>query len=230
MTTAAMELPALLRGEPAELLPSLREPGRVMLYVGCIILGAGFYGAAVGAWRAPVQALYTGIKLPLILLLTALGNGLLNGMLAPLLSLKLSFRQSLLLVLMSFCTLAMILGAWAPLLLFLVWSSPAVDSGSRLLSHSLILVSDVAVIAGAGVAANVRLLRLLAQFSGNTWAARRVLIAWLAGNLLLGSQLSWNLRPFIGSPGLPVQFVRADAFNGNFFESVFRACGHLLGQ
>jgi LmbE family N-acetylglucosaminyl deacetylase len=40
--------------------------------------------------------------------------------------------------------------------------------------------------------------------------AWRVISAWLAANLFLGSQLSWILRPFIGSPGLPVEFLRHD--------------------
>jgi hypothetical protein len=58
--------------------------------------------------------------------------------------------------------------------------------------------------------------------------ARRVLFAWLAGNLFLGSQLSWILRPFIGSPTLPVEFLRDAAFNGNFYETVFRSALRLL--
>src|SRR5213078_192379 len=73
----------------------------------------------------------------------------------------------------------------------------------------------------AGVASNIRLLRLLRTLSGSARVARKVLFAWLAGNLFLGSQLCWILRPFIGSPGLPTQFLRADAFKGNFYETVF---------
>ena len=53
------------------------------------------------------------------------------------------------------------------------------------------------------------------------------LLSWLGGNLLLGSQISWILRPFIGSPGLPVQFLRADPLRGNFFEAVWNSV-HLL--
>ena len=53
-----------------------------------IVVGAGLYGAVMGCWRDPLQAVYTGIKLPLVILLTTLGNGLLNGMLAPLLGLN----------------------------------------------------------------------------------------------------------------------------------------------
>src|SRR5207253_5469231 len=50
-----------------------------------IIVGAGCYGAAIGSWRDVLQSVYTAIKLPLVILLTTIGNGLLNGMLAPLL-------------------------------------------------------------------------------------------------------------------------------------------------
>jgi hypothetical protein len=53
-------------------------------------------------------------------------------------------------------------------------------------------------------------------------------LAWLAGNLFFGSQLTWILRPFIGAPGLPVEFVRATAFKGNFYETVFHSLMRLL--
>ena len=94
----AQEIPSLLRGEAARLNDSIQRctPKRILLYLIVIFAGAGLFGAAVGSWRAPLQALYTALKLPLILLLTTLGNALLNGMLAPLLGLNISFRQSLL--------------------------------------------------------------------------------------------------------------------------------------
>ena len=86
----------------------------------------------------------------------------------------------------------------------------------------------VGVIAFAGIAANVRLLQLLRSLAGGRGGALRVLFAWLAANLFFGSQLSWVLRPFIGSPSLPVQFLRAEAFEGNFFESVFYTTAHFF--
>ena len=58
--------------------------------------------------------------------------------------------------------------------------------------------------------------------------ARAVLFSWLAGNLFLGAQLAWNLRPFIGSPRLTVQFLRDDPLRGNFYEAVWRAIRHLF--
>jgi hypothetical protein len=63
------------------------------------------------------------------------------------------------------------------------------------------LLTHVAAIAYAGVAGNVRLLQLLRVLHGGTnGLAGRVLLAWLAGNLLVGTQVSWIISPFIGSP------------------------------
>ena len=66
------------------------------------------------------------------------------------------------------------------------------------------------------------------QASGERRTARTVLWSWLGGNFLLGSQLAWILRPFIGSPGLAVEFLRPDPLRGNFYEAVGRAVKHLL--
>ena len=63
----------------------LRRRGSLVAFcVVAIVAGAGVYGATMGCWRSATQALYTGVKVPLVILLTTLGNGLLNGMLAPL--------------------------------------------------------------------------------------------------------------------------------------------------
>ncbi len=202
---------------------------RLVVCLGVIVLGAGVFGAAVGIWHSPMQAFYTAVKLPLIILLTTLGNALLNAMLAPLLGLNLRFRQSLLAILMSFAIAALILGSLSPVMLFVVWNAPPLDSiaprGS--LGYELVLLANVAAVAFAGVIANVRLIQSLKRFSGAI-VARRVLLAWLAGNLFLGAQLAWNLRPFIGAPGLPVEFFRPNAFTGNFFESVLYSFKRFL--
>lgn len=233
-TLDVREVPVLLRGEPESIKAWIEQPtgSRVLLYVATIFLGAGLYGAAMGYWRAPVQAFYTAIKFPLILLLTTLGNALLNAMLAPLLGLNLSFRQSLLAILMSFTIAAAILGSFSPLMFFLVWNTPPLAIGAQTSStaYSVVQLSQVAVIAFAGVAANVRLIQLLRRLSGSAAVARKLLWGWLAGNLLLGTQLTWILRPFIGSPHLPVEFLRPNAFQGNFYETVFRSLQHLFSS
>lgn len=225
-------IPRLLRGEPetARRVLEAQHAWPWGVVAAGITGGAGLFGAAVGIWSAPTQALYAGIKLPLILFLTALGNGLINAMLAPLLGLNLSARQSLLAVLLCFTMAAAILGAFSPLIAFLAWNSapPNARSPDAFTSHSLLLLAQSATIAFAGIAANVRLWTLLRNFCGNAQTAKRVLWCWLGGNLLLGSQLSWIFRPIVGSPNLEVQFLRADPMHGSFYESLFRALRHLL--
>ncbi|MEO6183559.1 MAG: hypothetical protein ABIP71_10780 [Verrucomicrobiota bacterium] len=225
------QIPVLLRGDPHSISKWIQhlEITRTLVYLAIIIIGTGLYGAAMGLWRDPLQALYTAIKFPLIILLTALGNALLNGMLAPLLGLNIGFRQSLLAVLMSFTIVAIILGAFSPLMLFLVWNTPPISQQELASSsHSFILLMQVLVISFAGIVANLRLVQLLQRLSGSQEIARKILFAWLAGNLFLGSQLSWILRPFIGAPDLPIQFLRLNAFQGSFYETAFNALRKLF--
>ena len=225
------ELGVLLRGEPDALRrwAAQFESRRFAFHIAVIVAGAGCYGAAMGWWRDPWQALCVAIKFPLIMLLVTLGNALLNAMLAPLLGLNITFRQSLLAVLMSFAISSAILGAFSPLVGFLVWNAPPMSPDVKsTITYGFIKLTHVLVIAFAGVAGNVRLFQLLKQLGGSKAVAWRVLFAWLAVNLLLGSQLTWIARPFIGAPHLPVQFFRDTAFQSNFFEDVFRTLQKLL--
>jgi hypothetical protein len=227
-----VRLGTLLRGEPRQIIGWTEhlKLGQTAVFSAIILAGAGCYGAAMGWWRAPEQALYVAIKFPLIILLTTIGNALLNAMLAPLLGLNIPFRQSFLAMLMSFAMAAAILGSFSPLIAFLVWNAPPLENARTAGgTYSVIMLMHVAVIALAGIAANVRLRNLLCALGGAR-VANRVLLAWLLGNLFLGSQLSWIFRPFIGAPGLPLQFLRDHPLAGNFYEAVFRSFVQLLNS
>ncbi len=228
---AHFALGPLLRGEATVITGWITRwtGGHLLRPAALIVAGAGAFGAAMGSWRAADQALYSAIKLPFILLATAAGNALVNGMLAPLLGLNLRLRESLASVLLSFALAAVILGAFSPLMAFLVWNLPPLRPGVAVtaMAHSVMLLTLVTVIAFAGLASNLRLRQLLRRLGDSEAKATRLLLAWLAVNLLLGSQLSWILRPFIGSPGLPVEFLRDGALHGNFFESVFHSVRQL---
>jgi len=234
--------PAIKESHPAEIATLLRGESeaistwsgqwstqRFVLHLAVLVLGAGAYGAAMGWWRDPQQALYVAIKFPLIILLTTLGNALINGMLAPLLGLNIPFRQSFSAIVMSFTIAAAILGAFSPLMAFLVWNAPPMSSQAfSMPAYNVIKLTHVAMITFAGIMGNARLWQLLGHLGGSRAVAFRVLFAWLAGNLFLGSQLSWILRPFIGSPDLPVEFLRATALHGNFYENVLSTSQQIL--
>jgi hypothetical protein len=221
-----------LRAEPERFYEWVvcRQGRLVAFCLVAIVLGAGSYGAAMGSWRDATQALFTGIKLPLVILLTTLGNGLLNGMIAPLLGLNATFRQSLTVVLMSFAITAMVLGALSPVAWFIVWNTPPLTAGTKIASpeYALLQLTLALFVALAGIIGNVRLVPLLRRWSGRTAIARNVLLAWLAGNLFLGSQIAWVLRPFIWEANRPVEFIGQNCFQGSFFETVFTAAWRLI--
>ncbi len=221
---------ALLAGDPQKLAAWTCEPGWRWPLDCCITIVAGcaFYGFTLGLWRDATQSLFTAFKFPLLIFLTCGGNALLNGCLAQVLGAGLGFRQTMVAILMSFTIAALVLAAFAPIMLFLLWNTPPLGEARAVTGHSVTLLAHVALIAFAGVVGNHRLLGLLRHAAGSRRVAWTTLLAWLGGNLLLGSQISWILRPFIGSPGLPVEFLRADPLRGNFFEAVWSSIHHLV--
>ena len=227
-----MGIDLFLRSE-AELLQqwAIRRPAATGWFcAGLIIIGAGFYGAAIGSWRDGWQALFTGIKVPLVILLTTLGNGLLNGMLAPLLGLNIPFRQAFVLVLLSFAMASLILAGLSPVVWFVVWNTPPLSGMTSLSSpeYGLLQLILAGFTAFAGIMGNVRLWPLLRNGTQTEGVAFRVLLAWLAANLFLGSQIAWVLRPFIWDPARPVEFIGQQYLHGSFYETIFDAARRLI--
>lgn len=229
MRTFDGRLGQLCRAEPAGLRDALASDGSWPAFLlAVIVAGSGAYGATIGLGRAPLQAAFTAVKFPLLILLTTAGTALLNGMLAQLLGLGISFRQSALAIATGFAVTSAVLAALAPVTLYLWWSTPAFASEQALVAHNATLVVHVGLVALAGAIGNLTIYRLMSAISGSAARAARILAAWLAVNLFLGSQLSWIMRPFVGSPALPVEFFRADALRGNFYEATWRAAANLL--
>jgi hypothetical protein len=56
---------------------------------------------------------------------------------------------------------------------------------------------------------------------------KTVFTVWVLVFGLIGAQMGWVLRPFIGSPNAPVTFFRAR--EGNFFQAVANRLGDLVG-
>jgi hypothetical protein len=212
----------LCRGDAARIAPWLKkpEPRWLLTCAATIVAGCALYGAVVGLWRAPEQALYTAIKMPLLIFLTCGLNALLNGLLAHVLGAGLGFRQCALIILMSFTIAALVLACFSPIALFILINAPPLASAGAGAAHSLVLLMDVLLVAYAGVLANRRLLQLLRQVCVSPAAGTRVFWSWLAGNLFLGAQLAWVLRPFIGDPSLTVQFLRPHPMHGTFYDAV----------
>ncbi|MDB4544353.1 hypothetical protein N9Z83_00245 [Akkermansiaceae bacterium] len=226
------ELSGLLRGAPDELQKWLDNPtsSRVRLTVLIIILGFGSYGLTVGLWRAPEMGAYVAFKMPALIFITLACNGLLNGLLGLLLGSGLGFKQSLLAQLMSFAIAAMILGALAPVTFFMALNAPSADSAGAMAAHANFLVTHTALIAFAGVMANVHLARMLIATTPNARIAGMTMAAWIGGNAFMGAQFSWILRPFFGTPTIEVSLLRANPMQGTFYETVWRSLRASTGD
>ncbi len=226
------QLRILLRGDAAELSDLLRKPVNAALlapFILAIVAGCGLYGFAIGLWRAPLLGVFVAIKMPLLIFFTLLVNGFLNGLLAQILGSGLSFRQTLTACLMCFAIFALMVGSLSPIVIGMVLDSPPPASPQGDLWYRMLLLTHTAVIATAGIIANFKLLRLLQSFAGDARTGRRTFVAWLAGNLFVGAQLSYVLRPFFGNPGLQVEFLRAHPFQGNFYEAVWHLAWGAIG-
>ncbi len=231
MTASATLNPIpLLRGDSGVCQSWITESlgRRAIACVAVICLGCGLYGAAIGSWRAPEMGLYVAVKFPVLILATLLVNGLINGMFAQILGSGLSFGQSLQSQLLGFMIFALLLGSLSPVAFAMALGAPEVGSDQEYASNRTQLLVHIAIIIYAGVLSHRKLYQMLLSQTQSRLIALQTLFAWLAGNLFVGAQLSWNLRPFFGSPYLEVEFLREDALDGTFYEAVLTLLQNTL--
>ncbi len=216
-------------------------PGVALSATLAIVLGAGAYGVAFGVWRAPSQALFSAVKLPVLLLGVAACTTLLSAMAALLLRSRLSLAQTAVAILVSLAVTATVLGAASPVSILFALALPPPDPDLVGLSIDdprvqpalsvarELLLLHVAIIALAGAAGVLRLRGLLRSLGLEDGVARRVMVSWMAAQFLVGTQLSWLLRPFFGRPHLRPTFLVDDFFDGNFFDEVLIAFRSAFG-
>ena len=206
-----------------------------------VVAGTAAYGAAMGAWRAPEQALFAAIKLPLLFVALWLTTIALNAMLAIVLRAPMGLRQSAASILIGLATTALVLGALSPVAAFLslgvrgpdprVLGLPLEDpraAADNAHAQALVLF-HAGVVAVAGVLGNLGVYRVLRALLAKRELALRVLFAWLSTLLFAGSELSWIARPFLGRPHTEVAFFVREPFEGGFFGEIASALVDSLG-
>ncbi len=213
----------------ADAIASNRGLGPLILScVLAIVAGSSLYGAAFGLWRSPLQAGLSAVKMPLLLVSVTAASGVINGMLAQVLGSGLSLRQVWTCILVSLAVSAILLGALSPVALFFACQAPPPDLPGALSTYRMLLPAHTALIGLCGIIGNIRAYRLLTAIPRAAPVAGRVLLSWIAVSGLTGCELSWVLSPFLAKPGLAVPFINPDAFNGNFFEYLWRAAAGSL--
>jgi hypothetical protein len=159
------------------------------------------YGGVMGSFAGrPGQALYSAVKVPLLLLAT-LGLSLPSYfVLNTLLGVRAEFASALRGIIASQAGLTVVLVALAPLTTF--WYASSADYDAAILFNA-------AMFAVASFAAQVLLARAYRPLIARNPRQRWLLRTWLLLYAFVGIQMGWILRPFIGSPEQPVQFFRS---------------------
>ena len=193
----------------------------VSMTVLCTSLSA-IYGATMGMSHSLISSLSSAIKLPILFLLTAIICIPSLYTFNVLLGQRFKFLQTVALMIMTLGTTTILLASLAPLSFFFVLTTN---------DYSFLLLMHVAILALCGLYGVQYLYRgcLYISFRMEQPLNQLLLKIWILIYAVVGMQLGWILRPFIGFPGTPFALFRTEE-NGNFYISVWNTLIHLMGR
>jgi hypothetical protein len=216
---------SLCRLGPRERAAIVLPRGTARGFVSCAVLlaTAGFlYGASFGFWRSPDQTIYAAVKMPALLFAVAAVSAAANAMLAQVLGLEISRRQTLLFNLAGFAITATILAAISPVFFFIAATLPPPGSPGDHRIYCTLLTLHTTAVAFAGFAGYAKIFSLLRVLAPTRALATRVLVAWIFVAGLAGSELSWIFTPMLARPREPVPSLNPNAFRMNMYEYLWR--------
>ena len=187
-----------------------------------IFIAVFIYGVIMGSYNGVAQSFSSGIKLVLLIFLTLLICFPSFYIVQLLLGSKMKLRQLIIILLGSFVMLSTILVAFAPIVLFFQLSrSPY--------AFLQLLHFFVFVFAGIWSMRTVVEALKIACEKKNIYPKIGLTIfrLWIFILAFVGIQLSWNLRPFIGSKDIPFEIFRSTT-QTNIYATLIAAVGQLL--
>ena len=165
----------------------------------CVLVFGFLYGMAMGSYGGVGgdrvwQLLYSGLKVPVLLLATFL-IGLPNFfVLNTLFGLRRDFREALRALVAAQAGVAIVLASCAPLTLF--WYASVADYSAAVLFNGLIFA--LASFAGQHLLRGYYRPLIL-----RNPRHRPLLWTWLALYIFTGIQMAWIMRPFVGASSAP---------------------------
>jgi hypothetical protein len=185
------------------------------------IVAAGFlYGATMGSHRLiALQALYSGLKVPFLLLLTSLVCLPNFFVLNTVLGLREDFAAACRGLFASQATIALCLASLAPILI-VGYLSTEFYATAKMINGALFAV--------ASIAGQVTLWRHYRPLVERDPRHRLALAGWLCLYVFVAIQLAWLLRPFIGNPTMETTFFRQGAWS-NAYVQITRIIFQVLG-
>lgn len=211
---------ALLRRADAVLRGTLGD-GSLRHHAPLLIVFGMFYGAVMGSFGGVTgdrfwQVVVSATKVPFLLLATFALSLPSFFVLNTVSGLRADFEEVLAAVLSTQASVTVILASLAPLTAFFYVSG---------CSHDAAVLFNALMFGVASLAGQWSLRRSYRRLIARDPLHRRMLRAWIFVYALVGVQMAWVLRPFVGGLGAPVQFLRADSWS-----NAYEAFGALVYQ
>lgn len=195
------------------------------------ILLSALYGLTMGAasftnadWGvAFAQSASAAVKVPLLFLISLLVTFPVLYFVIVLMGSRLSFSQTLALILLAVTMNAILLAGCAPIVLFFIFTG----SG-----YTFIKFLHVLIFGFSGAWAMMALwqgLRAMCEKSDlYPKQAVRILQVWILVFGFVGTQMAWSLRPFIGDPDQEFSIFRKNQ-GSNIYFSLWKSMGGEIG-
>ena len=173
-----------------------------------------FYGAVMGTFggvrgERAYQLLYSGVKVPLLLLVTFALSLPSFFVLNTLLGVRADFAAALRALVSTQAVLTIVLASCAPFTALWYASSGA---------YRPAILFNAAMFGVASFAAQASLRRWYAPLVARNPRHRLLLRVWLVIYAFVGVQMAWVLRPFVGAPNAPTRFFREGAWGNAYVE------------
>jgi len=179
------------------------------------------YGIVMGSYNGFRQAISSGIKVPLLFSLALLVCFPAFFIIQHVLGSKLGFWQVFKVILSGFVMVTGIMVSFAPIVLFFLITGD---------NYSFLKLLHVAIFGLSGFFGMKTILDALRFSCEKKQVYPKVGVVvfrfWILILAFVGMQLAWNLRPFIGSKGLPFELFRKR--EGNFYLAVIQSARDLV--
>lgn len=170
------------------------------------------YGAVMGSFHLTsldraMLMVYGAAKVPLLIFVTSLICLPAYFTLNTVLRLRPDFPAAARAVLSAQSSLTLALASLAPLTRFIYWCG---------VDHRWALLTNAMMFTLATAAAQVVLIRRYRPLITRNPRHRIMLAAWVVMYAFVGTQCGWMLRPFVGTPSMPVTFLRDEPFSNAY--------------
>ena len=186
-----------------------------------IFLFSFLYGVVMGSYNGLLQSFVTGIKVPCLILLSLLICFPALYVIQYMIGSTMTIYQMTNIIFSGFIVFTTIALSFAPIVIFFMITSN---------NYAFLKLLHVAIFTFSGIFAVKTII------DGLTFSCEKkniypklgmkIFKIWVVILAFVSSQLSWNLRPFVGSRDLPFELFRKR--ESNFYVAVIQSAVHLF--